>query len=120
MNKHSNSGKDIVPEPTSDGKPDEGLHAFLAYLEQERNASIHTLESYRMDIEQFAKAILKSDPAADQVKWDDASVYDARGFVLFLQEEKQEKSTGSWKGSWAWGTFCPGRPESSPVAGSGG
>ncbi|MBO5723424.1 MAG: site-specific integrase, partial [Lentisphaeria bacterium] len=93
MNKHSNSGKDIVPEPTSDGKPDEGLHAFLAYLEQERNASIHTLESYRMDIEQFAKAILKSDPAADQVKWDDASVYDARGFVLFLQEEKQEKSS---------------------------
>ena len=89
-----NSSTETNPESgiRSSGQ-EENLHAFLAYLEQERNASAHTLESYRMDIEQFSKAILKCDPASGPVNWEDAGVYDARAFVLFLQEEKLEKSS---------------------------
>lgn len=82
------------PDPEqSTASQDEAVRSFLAYLSRERNASEHTAESYRMDIEQFAKAVLKCDPSREHVKWDDASVYDARAFVLFLQEEKQARSS---------------------------
>ena len=37
----------------ADKKPDSKLTGFLSYLRAERNASEHTLESYRMDIEQI-------------------------------------------------------------------
>ena len=91
MKKTSPEEKHSTEEPRTG--QDENLRAFLACLEQERNASFHTLESYRMDIEQFAKAILKCDPAKGPVNWEDAGVYDARSFVLFLQEEKLQKSS---------------------------
>ena len=77
---------------TTDRKPDTKLTGFLSYLRAERNASEHTLESYRMDIEQFSKLILNQDAAGSEINWDDVSVHDARSFVVGLQGEELTKS----------------------------
>jgi len=75
------------------GTPDPRLAGFLNYLRNERNASDHTQESYRMDIEQFARMILKLDPAKTAVDWDDVSVHDARMFVVSLQKDELSKTS---------------------------
>lgn len=74
-------------EVTGTGKPDARLTSFLSYLKNERNASEHTLESYRMDIEQFTRVILNADISSRDVDWDDISVHDARSFVVCLQND---------------------------------
>ena len=77
--------------------PDPQLVSFLTYLQAERNASDHTVESYRMDIEQFARMVLNTDASAGQVDWDDVSVHDARSFVVSLQNDEQSKNSISRK-----------------------
>ena len=74
-------------------KPDPALTGFLTYLRAERNASEHTLESYRMDIEQFCKMILDQDASAAAINWDDVSVHDARSFVVSLQNDELTKTS---------------------------
>ena len=74
-------------------KPDAALAGFLSYLRTERNASDHTLESYRMDIEQFTRMILNQDAAVSSICWDDVSVHDARTFVVNLQNEELTKTS---------------------------
>jgi integrase/recombinase XerC len=76
-----------------EGKQDSSLTAFLSYLKGERNASIHTLESYRMDAESFSRLALSSDAASREVAWADAMVEDARSFVVALQGEGLSKSS---------------------------
>ena len=78
---------------TTDRQPDTKLTGFLSYLRAERNASEHTLESYRMDIEQFSKLILNQDAAESEINWDDVSVHDARSFVVGLQGEELTKTS---------------------------
>ena len=77
----------------SSAVPDSGLAGFLAYLHAERNASDHTLESYRMDIEQFCRLTLNVEVSKTQVNWDDISVHDARAFVVALQNDEQLTKT---------------------------
>lgn len=85
---------DKSPNDNTTGKrPDARLSGFLSYLRAERNASEHTLESYRMDIEQFTKLILNQDAARNDVNWDDISVHDARSFVVSLQNEELTKTS---------------------------
>ena len=72
---------------------DSQLSGFLAYLRAERNASSHTLESYRMDIEQFTRMILKVEVDSSEVNWDDVSMHDARTFVVALQNEALTKTS---------------------------
>lgn len=79
-------------EHTQDS-PDKMETSFLSYLRQERNASDHTVESYRMDIDQFAKTILKKDPSREEIDWDDISVYDARSMVVNLQQDELAKTS---------------------------
>lgn len=74
-------------------KQDPVLHGFLTYLRAERNASEHTLESYRMDIEQFCKMVLEQDASATAINWDDVSVHDARSFVVSLQNDELTKTS---------------------------
>ena len=64
--------------------PNKELDNFLKYLQNERQASVHTTESYRMDIEQFAKMILKKDIVdnPDSANWASVNVFSARMFVL--------------------------------------
>ena len=73
--------------------PDPYLLSFLRYLRDERNASEHTQNSYRMDIEQFAKLVLEKDPAQEPVNWQDTDVYTARLFVVKLQEDAPARTT---------------------------
>ena len=72
---------------------DRSLSGFLAYLGNERNASEHTLESYKMDIVQFSKLTLNLDAAEQAVDWDSVSVHDARSFVVALQGEDLSKTS---------------------------
>lgn len=73
--------------------PDPHLAGFVRYLRTERNASEHTTNSYRMDIEQFARLVLEKDPAQETVNWQDADIYMARMFVVKLQETEPARTT---------------------------
>ena len=79
---------DAVPE-----KQDPSLTEFLTYLGTERNASVHTLDSYRRDILQFAALTLKQDAFVQKVDWNDVSVHDGRAFVVALQNEELSKTS---------------------------
>lgn len=72
---------------------DPALASYLSYLDHERNASPHTIESYRIDIEQFAQLVLKADAAASRIDWNSVDVYAARSFVVILQEEEKVSKT---------------------------
>ena len=74
-------------------QPDSALCAFLSYLRGERNASVHTLESYRMDAEAFSRLVLGSNAACHEIDWASAAVEDARSFVVALQQEGLAKSS---------------------------
>ncbi len=69
------------------------LDSFLSYLRNERQASEHTAESYRMDIEQFAKMVLKKDirENPDSVTWNEVTVFSARLFIMELQKNEIAK-----------------------------
>ena len=75
------------------GTPDPSYVSFLNYLHSERNASEHTLESYRMDIEQFVRFIFNMEVSSCSVNWDDVSVHDARSFVVNLQNDELTKTS---------------------------
>ena len=84
----------VLKNQTDEGKtPDPGLAGFLAYLHAERNASDHTGESYRMDIEQFTKMVLNKDAGQTRIDWEDVSVHDARSFVVGLQNDELSKTS---------------------------
>ncbi|MDD3127497.1 MAG: tyrosine recombinase XerC [Candidatus Izemoplasmatales bacterium] len=70
---------------------DKALSAFLSYLANEKQASEHTLESYKIDIVQFAELVLNVKDAAPA--WDAVNVYDARKFILALQEQKEARTS---------------------------
>ncbi len=78
---------------SKDGVQDRALTAFLDYLRAERDASSHTLESYRMDVEAFSRLALSSDAAVSNVAWASAEVSDARSFVVALQADGLAKSS---------------------------
>lgn len=72
---------------------DRALAAFLAYLQNERNASQHTIDSYRIDIRQFAEMLLKTDTDCSQADWNGIDVYAARTYIVKLQEEAEVSKT---------------------------
>ena len=53
---------------------DRALAAFLAYLQNERNASQHTIDSYRLDIRQFAEMLLETDTDCAQADWNGVDI----------------------------------------------
>jgi integrase/recombinase XerC len=64
---------------------------FLAYLRNERQASEHTIANYAMDIEQFANLSLNS--SLEKSKWQQADVYQARSFIVALQQNNLARSS---------------------------
>ncbi len=72
---------------------DPSLTRFLEYLSTERNSSVHTVESYAIDIRQFASLVMEQDPEKVTVKWAEADVYTARNFIVALQNEKLSKNS---------------------------
>ena len=61
-------------EASGDPKMDRALSAFSAYLKNERNASAHTVDSYRLDILQFARMMLETDAEERQADWNSIAV----------------------------------------------
>lgn len=70
---------------------DKALSSFLSYLANEKQASEHTLASYRIDIVQFSELVMNAKESAPA--WDAVTVYDARKFILALQEEKEARTS---------------------------
>lgn len=64
---------------------------FLAYLRNERQASEHTIANYGMDIEQFAHLAL--DSSLEKADWKQADVYQARSFIVSLQNENLARTS---------------------------
>ena len=64
---------------------------FINHLQNERNASPHTLDGYRRDITQFARLVFAAEE--DFNNWHEADVYSARQFVVALQEEKLARTS---------------------------
>ncbi|MBQ9771166.1 MAG: tyrosine recombinase XerC [Lentisphaeria bacterium] len=72
---------------------DKNYQRFLAYLRSTKNMSEHTISSYGIDICQFAQLCLKKNPAEEEIDWDSVTLYDARSFIVDLQEAQLSKSS---------------------------
>jgi integrase/recombinase XerC len=72
---------------------DKNYHRFISYLKNTKNMSEHTVSSYGIDICQFAALCLKKNPLSEQIAWEDVSVYDARSFIVELQDENLSKTS---------------------------
>ena len=94
---------------------DRSLSGFLAYLGNERNASEHTLESYKMDIVQFSKLTLNMDASEQAVDWDSVSVHDARSFIVALQGEDLSKTSRKSPGSVPFTAIWNANTSSAPI-----
>ena len=77
----------------ADPEMDRALSSFLSYLLNERNASRHTVDSYRLDIQQFAMLQLNADVETAQIDWNSVDVYMARTYIVKLQEELEVSRT---------------------------
>ena len=68
------------------------IQNFLLFLKNEHNSSLHTINSYRRDIEQFLKlqlCIVQEDVSID---WADISLYDVREYIVKCQEGCSKRS----------------------------
>lgn len=72
------------------------LNLFLEYLRSERNSSEHTINSYRTDILQFAELALETKDLAD-IAWTNATISDARSFVVALVNQNISKTSTARK-----------------------
>lgn len=66
---------------------DSSLQSFLNFLKNEKQASIHTIESYLLDIEQFTNILLKTSAKEKTIEWNNVSVNDVRVYVVECQEQ---------------------------------
>jgi len=67
------------------------LENFLSYLRHERQASEHTINSYRMDIEQFVHLGFNSNMKG--FDWTSADIYSARNYIVTLGEKKLSRTS---------------------------
>ncbi len=72
---------------------DTHLKKFLDYLMNERQASKHTLESYKLDIIQFSEICLKKNPVEQESDWTHPDLYSIRTYMADLQKIELTKSS---------------------------
>ena len=72
------------------------LEQFLSYMKNERQSSFHTLNSYRLDIEQFVE-VYTGDKETKSVNWGNVDVNDARNFIVEVQNLSCSKRSISRK-----------------------
>jgi len=79
-----------VPAPSI--RKDPSVSHFVRYLENERNASQHTISSYVLDIEQFVRFTWGADSAPPH-RWERADRFAARKFLVEFQKAGKHAST---------------------------
>ena len=72
---------------------DPSLNEFLICLTTEKNASLHTRNNYLLDILHFAQVSLKCDLHESAADWASVDVYQARNYIVQLQEEELARSS---------------------------
>lgn len=69
---------------------------FIQYLEMEKNASVHTVGNYLIDIRQFCE-IVWGETAEAPFKWKEADRFTARKFLVFFQKLELAPTTTARK-----------------------
>lgn len=77
-------------------RDDPAVAQFVAHLENERNASRHTVANYLMDIRQFAVCVWGLD-AQPPFPWAQADRFAARKFLVEFQKQGREPATAARK-----------------------
>jgi integrase/recombinase XerC len=77
-------------------KNDPWIEYFLLYLENERNASSHTINNYLIDIRQFCE-ITWGDTAQPPYDWKSADRFAARKFLVYFQKKEFSPASTSRK-----------------------
>jgi len=72
---------------------DKSLKKFLSFLADEKNSSRHTIDSYRMDICQFALLSGGADLSENDFPWRSQDVFSARTFLVELQKQKLSRTS---------------------------
>ena len=72
---------------------DSSLKAYIKYLKNERQASDHTVNSYILDVSQFARLACDKNLQEESLNWADISLNKAKSYIAALQEEKLSKSS---------------------------
>jgi len=72
---------------------DQSLVAYVKYLKNERQASAHTVNSYILDVSQFARLACNLDLQEKHLDWAHISTSIAKNYIAALQEEKLSKSS---------------------------
>ena len=67
------------------------ISQFSSFLEIEKNASKHTINSYLIDIHQFCQT--KWNNQKPPFAWKEIDRYDARGFIVYFQKKEVSAST---------------------------
>jgi integrase/recombinase XerC len=70
---------------------DPAVTDFVLYLEQERNASRHTVDAYRRDLAQFARRTWPE--ARPPIRWEKADTFAARRFLVEVQKSGHAPAT---------------------------
>lgn len=72
---------------------DQTLVGYTKYLKNERQASEHTINSYVLDISQFARIAYDLNLQEKHLDWANVSITVAKTYIAALQEEKLSKSS---------------------------
>jgi len=92
----SDAKPDQPPARGANAGTDPRLEQFLRYLRGERDASVHTLRNYRMDILQFATLTWGAD-ARPPFAWRETDRYTARRFLAGFQRDGKKATTTNRK-----------------------
>ncbi len=72
------------------------IEHFVQYLEGERNASVHTVGNYLVDIRQFCEIVWGAE-AQPPYRWSEADRFAARKFLVFFQKLEMAPTTTARK-----------------------
>ncbi len=73
----------------ADEPMDTSLASFISFLKNEKQSSLHTVNSYYLDIKQFIRLHFKETPAP--YDWSSVNIYGVRNYIVECQETECSK-----------------------------